>query len=94
MSTCPTCHQQLPASTTPAPTAAHGLLDAPTADGWLVADTRLRFSSPFCYPAGDSRVEPVDLVGMHYSATPVEKIPPPPAPLPVMTVTYCVPPMR
>lgn len=73
--TCSKCHQALPPGSVPSPAepGAHlGLLDAPTADGWLVANPALRFSSPFCYPAGDSRVEPVDLVGMHYSATPVE----------------------
>lgn len=72
MSTCPTCHQPLPTSPMEATSASHGLLDLPDAGGWLVADTRRRYASPFRYGADHSLVEPVELVVAHYSASPPE----------------------
>lgn len=55
-STCPACHQPLP--------------EAPVlATGWLVPESQ-RVLSPNRYPAGHPRVKPLDLVVLHYTASP------------------------
>lgn len=38
---------------------------------WLVADDR-RESSPHVYPAGDRRVQPIDTVVIHWTASPYQ----------------------
>lgn len=66
---CPTCGSALSSSPTVAAPAHPAAVGEPPVDGWLVSESA-RFESPHCYREGDRRVRPLDLVVLHYSATP------------------------